>query len=92
MSSVPSNRRFGLELQKFLNGKAMMEADLVRSMVAIGNGISRQYVNMMLHNQRTPPPDMIERLADALKLPRDDRTILHRAAALDSGYRIGTLR
>ena len=88
----PSTRKFGLELSKFLNSRTMMEGDLVRAMNAIGNGISRQYVNMIVHNTRTPPPDMIERLADALKLTRDDRTILHRAAALDSGYRIGTLR
>jgi hypothetical protein len=90
--TLASTRRFGLELQKQLNSRSFMEADLVRAMTAIGNGISRQYVNMIMHNTRTPPPELIERFGDALKLSRDDRTILHRAAALDVGYRIGAVR
>jgi len=92
IASVPSNRRFGLELQKFLNSRDMMEMDLVRAMTANGNGVTRQYVNMILRNIRTPFPDMIEKIGDAIKLIRDERTILHRAAALDNGYRIGSLR
>jgi hypothetical protein len=87
-----SAARFGLELAKALRARSMMEADLVRAMIKTGNGISRQYVNMMIHNERTPPPDMIEKLCDALALARDERTYMHRAAALDSGYRIGVLR
>ena len=70
----------------------MLEADLVRSMAKLGNCISRQYVNMIVHNERTPPPEMVEKLADAIGLARDERTILHRASALDNGYRIGVLR
>jgi hypothetical protein len=74
-----------------MRGNNMMEMDLVRKMIAIGNSISRQYVNMMTHNERTPPPEMVEKLADAIGLTRDERTRLHRAAAIDSGYRIGAL-
>lgn len=86
------NRCFGLELAKFLNSRAMLEMDLVRAMSKNGISISRQYINMIVHNTRTPPPDLIERFGDALKLAREERTILHRAAALDSGFKIGTLR
>jgi transcriptional regulator with XRE-family HTH domain len=87
-----STRKFGLELQRCLNSRHMMEMDLARNMKAMGNGVSRQYINMIVHNERTPPPETIEKLADGLKLSRDERTILHRAAAIDSGYRIGILR
>jgi hypothetical protein len=30
-------------------------------------------------------------MCDAMSLTRDERTRLHRAAAIDSGYRIGAL-
>lgn len=87
-----TNKKFGLELAKLLNARAMLEMDLVRAMKANGNGISRSYVSMIVHNERTPPPDTIELLCDALKVPRDERVVLHRAAAIDNGYRIGALR
>ncbi len=87
-----SNKRFGLELSKCLVNRSMMEMDLVRAMTAQGNGVSRQYINMIVHNERTPPPELVEKMGDAMRMPRDERTILHRAAALDNGYKIGVLR
>jgi plasmid maintenance system antidote protein VapI len=87
-----ASKKFGLEISKALRSRHMMEADLVRSMARVGNAISRQYVNMIVHNERTPPPDMVEKLADAIGLAHAERMVLHRAAALDSGYRIGMLR
>lgn len=89
---TPSNRKFGLELQKMLNARSMMEGDLVKAMTSSGNGITRQYVNMIARNVRTPPPELIEKFATAIKLNRDEKTILYRAAALDAGYAIGKLR
>ena len=87
-----STRKFGLELTRALTARAMTERDLMRAMVANGNGVSRQYINMLVHNHRTPPPDLVDKIADAVRMQREERTILHRAAALDSGYRIGILR
>ena len=89
---MANNKKFGIELQKALNAKSWMERDLVHAMVAMGNGITRSYVSMMICDTRTPPPETIEKICDALRLPRDERVYMHRAAALDSGYRIGILR
>ncbi len=92
MKVSATTKKFGLELAKLLNARSMLESDLVRAMRACGTSISRSYINMMTHNERTPPPETIELLSDALKLSRDERTVLHRASAIDNGYRIGAVR
>jgi hypothetical protein len=83
---------FGYELVKALHARSMMERDLVDNMRRMGNGVTRQYVNLIVHSKRTPPPELIEKICDAMKVARDDRQVFHRAAALDSGYRIGAIR
>jgi hypothetical protein len=87
-----SNKRFGLELVKALRSRHMMEADLMRAMIKQGNRITRQYINMMVHGDRTPPPDTIAAMCQAMALMEEERVFLYRAAAIDSGYRIGALR
>ena len=83
---------FGLELQKYLISRSQTESDLVRGMTKQGNGVSRQFISMVVRNQRAASPVMIEKFGDALQLSLAERAVLHKAAALDAGYRVGPLR
>jgi hypothetical protein len=83
---------FGLELQKFLVAASHTESDLVRMLERMGRKVSKQYVNMVVRNQRSCSPEMIEDIGMALNLSIDQRVFLHRAAALDAGYKIGGMR
>lgn len=83
---------FGLELQKYLISRSRTEGDLMRSMERQGNGVTRQFINLLVHNKRAASPPMIEKIGDALGLAVEERQVLHKAAAIDAGYRIGSLR
>jgi len=82
------SRQFGITLLKALHARSMREIDLVRAMIAQGNPITGQYVNMLVHNHRTPPPELVDKICAAMKMSRDERILMHHAAASDSGYRI----
>jgi hypothetical protein len=76
------------ELSQLMIAKATSPARLARR-GRLKN--SEDYLYKILRGERIPPPTTIETIADYLQLPAERRRRLHRAAALDKGYRIGRL-
>lgn len=56
--------------------------------LAAGMGISRSYVSQVMTGSKHASPHWIDLVVRTLNLSEEDRIKLHRAAALDAGYKI----
>ena len=80
---------FGLELAKCLTARSITRADLSRILIRRATPLSKSYVGMLVNNKRPATPDNLERICAALQLSEFEQLRLHRAAALDAGFKIG---
>ena len=46
------------------------------------------YTSHVMAGRKPASPEFVERVAEGLKLPENDRAVLHRAAASDLGYKL----
>lgn len=81
-------KKLGAVIRRELASRAMRQFELAREM-----GVQESYLSAVVAGGRRPSPDWVERVADALRCSDAARGRLHRAAALDRGYRVdlGTL-
>lgn len=56
--------------------------------VAASAGVSQPYLNQVVRGRRKPSADWIDLVADAMKLNAKERARLHRAGAVDNGFKI----
>ncbi len=81
-------RQFPLTLNRFLM-REKKNMNFLLEAVKSKNGRATSYVHFLMTGEFIPSPLYTDRIADALKLNGDDRIALHRAAALDHGFKIG---
>ena len=62
--------------------------DTTQHEVASNAGMSQPYMNQFVTGKRTPSGEWLNLIAKAMKLSREQRIQLHRAAAKDSGFEI----
>lgn len=82
---------FGLELSKCLTARTITAADLARVMARRKTPLSKQYIGFLVHNKRQVAPVTLDAIARALALTEPEEMRLHRAAAIDAGFKIGGL-
>ena len=83
---------FGLEFTKMLVAKQCNVTECARRIRENGGDVSVNHLSDLSRSERGPSPPLINLIGRALRLPRDQIMVLHRAAALDKGYEIGALR
>lgn len=97
--SQPRNGRvFSLELQRLLlayNINIYQLAQRINSGRGQLDGVTQSIVKGSLYNiyhaRRHPAGDTVKVICATLDLPADWRLRLHRAAAIDAGYEVGSL-
>lgn len=82
---------FGLELAKCLTARGLTRADLSRMLIRRHTPLSKSYIGMLVANKRPATPSNLIAICAALTLSEFEATRLHRAAALDAGFKIGGL-
>jgi transcriptional regulator with XRE-family HTH domain len=61
---------------------------MTQSSVADATGTSRAYVSSVSTGKKPVGPTAVDNLADAIKATDEERTNLHRAAAIDAGFKL----
>lgn len=51
-------------------------------------GVTGPYVHHLISGRRLPSPQWLDLMADAMKLTKEQRVDLHRAGAIDHGYKL----
>lgn len=74
---------FGIALDE-----AMSKRGIRQTKVAEALGVSRAYVSNTMTGRYGVSGEQVDRFADALQAELDERAKLHRAAALDAGFKI----
>lgn len=82
---------FGLELAKCLTARSLTRADLSRMLTRRRTPLSKSYVGMLVNNRRPATPSNLEAICGALQVTEVEMIRLHRAAAIDAGFKIGGL-
>ncbi len=80
---APKDTQFGTMVSRLLTARHMRQTELAQ---VIGKSVS--YVNATLIGAKAASPELADTVADALGATQSQRTVLHRAAALDSGFRL----
>ena len=80
--------RFPELFQRLLVAKETTQANIVRSIAHQGYRISRQFMSLIAKGERSVPPLQLARICEALKLEPNEQAELHRAAAIDHGYKL----
>ena len=81
----------GLELAKCLTARSIRAADLARMMARRKTPITAQYIGLLLHGKRSVTPVTLINISAAMQLTEGEAQVLHRAAAIEAGFRIGGL-
>lgn len=66
----------------------LIERGITQSVAASSSGTSKPYLNQIITGHRKAAPEWLDLIADTLKLSRLDREKLHRAGALDHGFKL----
>jgi plasmid maintenance system antidote protein VapI len=74
---------FGVALSEQLNANGLSPKAL-----AEGIGADASVVSRLMNNKRTVTPDWVDTISQALQLSPKNTQILHRAAAIDAGYKL----
>lgn len=82
---------FGLEFAKCLSARSLTPADLARMLARRRTPLSKSYLGYLLHNKRQVTPSTLDNIVATLAVGEDEAVRLHRAAALDAGFKIGGL-
>ena len=83
---------FARELTKVLIAKDVNNSYLWACLVQNGQVVGKAFIDMMVVGSRHPPVDLIDPICSVMGLSDERRAELHRAAAIDRGYRIGDVR
>ena len=78
-------------MTRVLVARDLNNGDLRRRLELDGYRVSQQYVQFLVDGQRRPSLEMLDRIGRLLDLTDEWIVLLHRAAALDHGYRIGSV-
>lgn len=81
--STKKTSNFGTSVSNSLAGVRMTQSELAEKL-----GTSQSYVSQKLSGTRPATPRWADLIADVLGLPEEERVKLHRAAALDRGYKL----
>jgi len=81
--SSKSYSNFGASVVSCLEQRRQTQADLSRKL-----GRSRSYVHQTLSGHRKPSPEWVDIVARTLKLNEAQRLALHKAAAVDRGFKL----
>lgn len=79
---------FAREITKVLIAKDVNNSVLWAHLVQGGHAVGKAFIDMVVVGTRHPPVDLIDPICAALQLTDERRAELHRAAAIDKGYRI----
>lgn len=82
---------FPLELQKAMHGhstKAQLADQMTKQKIY---PVTRSYVGLIANGARPANPEIINAMCEALGAPKAVKVRLHRSAAIDVGYEIGTV-
>ena len=82
---------FPLEFGKVLVSRETDGTNLARLMCKRGYRISKQFVCFMASGDRRVPPEQLNRICEVLHLDETERLRLHRAAAIDYGFELGSI-
>lgn len=82
---------FPIEFQKALISRETDAANLTKEMVKRGYRVSKQFMSFMATGARRVPAEQLRRICEVLKLDEAERRILHRAAAIDYGFELGSI-
>lgn len=66
----------------------LADLDLTQNKFSERLGKNPKYVNHIMTGYRKPSPEYVELVADVLNLSPEERAKLHRAAALDHGFKL----
>jgi transcriptional regulator with XRE-family HTH domain len=78
-----ATNHFGASARRYL-----AEAQATQTALATAVGVSASYANQLLTGAKRPSPQWIDLMADAMQMNQAQRRELHRAAALDAGYKL----
>lgn len=80
---------FGQEVKPLLESSGTSQVSLgVSISVARGEPVSTAYVNHTLSGAKKPNAEWVELVANALNVTPEQRARLHRAAAMDNGFKL----
>lgn len=88
---VKPKGEFAREATKCLIAVEANNTELHRALREGGERCSKTYLDMVLSGSRHPRVELVEAICSCLGLTDERRHRLHRAAALDQGYRLGAL-
>ncbi len=74
---------FGAALSEQLERRSVTQSGLAKSL-----GTSPSYVSHTMAGRKAVSPDWVDMVADVLSLSRRERTELHYAAAIDTGFKL----
>lgn len=74
---------FAANVANMLSSRSMTQSDL-----ASATDVSAKYVNHLMNGRKTPSPEWVEIIANTLNASPQERTDLHRSAAMAKGYKI----
>jgi transcriptional regulator with XRE-family HTH domain len=77
---------FGAALSEKLERRSLTQSDLAKSV-----GTSPSYVSHTMKGRKSVSPAWVEMVADVLSLNTRERTELHHAAAIDTGFKLEPL-
>ena len=77
---------FGAALSEKLERRSLTQSGLAKSL-----GTSPSFVSHTLAGRKSVSPEWVEMVADVLSLNKRERTELHYAAAIDSGFKLAPL-
>lgn len=83
MSSKQPYGAFGSSLSGELAARGMTQSKL-----ALTLGKSPAYINQVVKAKKRPSPEWVDLIADTLEVDDKARRALHRAAALDRGFKL----
>lgn len=70
----------------------LADLDLTQNDLSERLGKNPKYVNHTMTGYRKPSAEYVELVANALKLSEEQRIKLHRAAALDNGFKLDLMK
>lgn len=82
---------FPLEFAKALISKETDGTNLAKAMTKRGYRISKQFIGFMANGDRRVPAEQLKRMCEVLQLDHIERLKLHRAAAIDYGFELGSI-
>lgn len=77
------NSKVGVELQKYLDARSMLQADLAEQLE-----VSPAYVSSISTGTKKLSAKGVESFSKALNLSAEEEVGLHRAAACDQGFKL----